>query len=85
MSEVNYFKYAFKVEYWDDEEKSVKNGYGVLWAETSTKALEKISHYYGEDDLNSVFLVMEDEDPIFFSDENTFDDYINRNAPFAAY
>ena len=83
--EPKYYKYAFKVEYWDEDAKAERKGYGVLWAKTSTEAMSKLAEFYGEDNLNSVMLIMEDEDPVLFTDEYVFDNYIRRNEPFSAY
>lgn len=78
-------KYPFRVSYFDEEEKCEATTFGVIFAESGTDAVSRLEQYFGEDNIITIELVYEDDDPIFFADEATFDSYMKRQGPFKEF
>lgn len=64
----------FHVDYYDDlEEKEISKS-GIIYAENYTHGVEKLSSWYGEDNINRISLECFEDSPIEINDENILDE-----------
>lgn len=57
------FPTFYKVNFWDGE-RMVKTQ-GMLFASTYTEAMEKLTNYYGDADINAIEITMAEENYLF--------------------
>ncbi len=79
------YKYAFKVDVWDEEESKETTECGILTADNAIDAMQTLSEYYGDDNFTKIELTCMDNDPILFSDPEVYEAFINGNGPFKLY
>ncbi len=79
------YKYAFKVDVWDEEKCCETTEQGIIVEDNAIAAMQALSEYYGDDNFTKIELVCMDNDPILFSDPETYEAFINGNAPFKLY
>ena len=48
--------YGYKVDAYIESDNKIESYYGLISANNYSEAVEKLSHMYGEDDLENVFV-----------------------------
>ncbi len=76
------YKYAFKVDVWDDVKGCETTERGIITASTAIGAIQTLSEYYGDDNFNQIELVCMDNDPILISDPEIYEAFVHGNEPF---